>query len=129
MERLSRVAEANGRLLKADRLGGDGAALADGFLLTFDVGRLLLKVDPAAGMVRSETIEGADEIPAGVVDASEDEPWWRLVGSPLARVWAGDVGAQGMRLQFRTNDENPRFITLQPSGSEVQVILDPVAGS
>jgi hypothetical protein len=129
MERLTLVVENKGRLLKADRIGGDGAGLAAGFLLTFDVGRLLLEVEPNAGMVRSLVIEGAEEIPAGVLDASADEPWWRLVGSPLARVSAGEVGAQGLRLQFRADHENPRFITLQPSGSEVQVTLEPVPES
>jgi len=129
MERLARVAEAGGCLLKADRLGGQGPALAAGILLTFDVGRLLLEVDTATGIVRSVIVEGVDEIPTGVVDASEDEPWWRVVGSPLVRAVAGDVGAQGLRLQFRADNENPRFITLQPSGSEVQVTLDPPTGS
>ena len=89
MERLTRVVEASGRLLKADRLDGDGSALAAGYLLTFDVGRLLLEVDPNAGKIRSVVIETTGEIPAGVEEASEDEPWWRVVGSPLARVWAG----------------------------------------
>ena len=129
MERLSRVAEAGGRLLKADRLGSQGAALSAGILLTFDVGRLLLAVDADLGMVRSVIVAGVGEIPAGISDASEDEPWWRVVGSPLVRVLAGEAGAQGLRLQFRADDENPRFITLQPSGSEVQVILEPDAGS
>lgn len=129
MERLTRVVEASGRLLKADRVGGDGSALAAGFLLTFDVGRLLLEVDPNAGKIRSVIIETTEEIPAGLEEASEDEPWWRVVGSPLARVWAGDVGAQGVRLQFRADHERPRIITLQPSGGDVQVLIDPVSAN
>ena len=127
MERLIRVVEANGRLLKADRLGAGGSTLASGFLLTFDVGRLLFEVDPAAGKVRTMIIEGTDEIPPGIENASEDEPWWRVLGAPLARVWAGEVGAQGLRLQFRGDHENPRFITFAPSGSEVQVQIDPIS--
>lgn len=123
MERLVRVVEAKGRLLKAERIGGRGGSLAAGFLLTFDVGRLLLEVDSAGGNIRSVIVEGVEEIPPGAEDASEGEPWWRVLGSPLARVFAGDVGAQGLRLQFRSDHENPRFITLQPSGSEVQVSL------
>jgi hypothetical protein len=103
--------------------------LASEFLLTFDVGRLLMKVDFEAGGVRSAVIEGVEEIPPGVEDVSDDEPWWRLIGCPLARVWAGEVGAQGLRLQFRADHENPRIIALEPSGSELQVTLDPMSRS
>ena len=74
-------------------------------------------------------IEGVDEIPAGAEDVSEEEPWWRLLGAPLARVWDGEVGVHGLRLQFCADDENPRIIVLQPSGSEVQVTLDPTGRS
>ena len=129
MERLERVVEAGGRLLKVDQLGAKGAGLAAGFLLTFDVGRLLLEVGPETGKVRSVAIEGADEVPAGVEVVSEEEPWWRLIGCPLARAEAGEVGAQGIRLQFRADHENPRIIVLQPSGSEVQAILEPTSRS
>lgn len=127
MERLTRVVEAGGRLLKVDRVGGKGAGLATAFLLTFDVGRLLMEADLAAGGVRSVVIEGVEEVPPGAEDVSEEEPWWRVVGCPLARVWAGEVGAQGWRLQFRADHENPRIVSLQPSGSELQVTLDPMS--
>lgn len=129
MERLERVAEAGGRLLKVDQLGEKAAGVAAGFLLTFDVGRLLLEVDPWAGRVRSVVIEAVAEIPPGAEVVSEKEPWWRLLGCPLARVGAGDVGAQGLRLQFRADHENPRMIVLQPSGSEIQVTLEPTSRS
>lgn len=129
MERLERVVEAGGRLLKVDQLGGKGAGLATGFLLTFDVGRLLLEVGPETGKVRSVAVEAADQVPDGAETVSEEEPWWRLLGSPLARVGAGDVAAQGFRLQFRADHENPRIIVLQPSGSEVQVTLEPTSRS
>ncbi|MCP5043945.1 MAG: hypothetical protein GY944_23195 [bacterium] len=128
MERLTRVVEAGGRLLKAERVAGGGQALAAGFLLTFDVGRLLLEVDPAAGKIHSVYLEGANEVPGDLEVASEDEPWWRLMGSPLTRVWAGEIGAQGLRLQFRADDDTPRIVALIPSGSEVQLSLEPIAG-
>ena len=85
----------------------------------------LLEVGPETGKVRSVAIEAVDEVPAGVEVVSEEEPWWRLLGCPLARVEAGEVGAQGIRLQFRADHENPRIIVLRPSGSEVQVSLEP----
>ena len=43
MERLERVVEAGGRLLKVDQLGAKGVRLAARFLLTFDVGRVQQK--------------------------------------------------------------------------------------
>jgi hypothetical protein len=129
MERLERVVEAGGCLLKVDQLGAREAGVAKGFLLTFDVGRLLLEVDPEAGRIRSIAIEGVDEIPSGAEVVSEEDPWWRLLGYPLARVVAGEIGAQGLRLQFRADHENPRVVVLQPSGSEVEVTLEPTGGS
>jgi hypothetical protein len=112
-----------------DQLAGKGPGLAAGFLLTFDVGRLLVQVDPDAGRVHSLLIESAAEMPPGLEAVSEEEPWWRLVGCPLARVGAGEVGAQGLRLQFRADGENPRVVVLQPSANEVQAILEPTSGS
>lgn len=129
MERLERVVEAGGRLLKVDQLGAVRTGLAGRFLLTFDVGRLLLELEPGVGRIRAVVIEGVDEIPAGVEDVSEEDPWWRVIGSPLTRVEAGDVGAQGLRLQFRADHENPRIVALQPSGSEIQLTLEAADGS
>ncbi len=129
MERLERVVEAGGCLLKTDRLGGMGPQLASGFMLTFDVGRLLLEVDAAAGKIRSVVVESVEDIPSGMTNTSEDEPWWRVIGAPLARVWAGEIGAQGLRLQFRADEEHPRIVALVPSGSELQATLDPTSRS
>lgn len=128
MERLMRVVEAGGRLLRAERVGSAGGQLAAGLLLTFDVGRLLVKVDVAAGEIHSVYMESTDEVPHGAELASEDEPWWRFIGCRLARAWPGEVGAQGLRLQFREDHDNPRVVSLVPSGSEVQVSLEPVGG-
>ncbi len=122
MERLERAVEAGGRLLKVERLGGVSQGIARGFLLTFDVGRLLIEVE--AGRVHSVVIESADEVPANLEAASEDEPWWRLIGCPMTQVWAGEVGAQGLRLKFREDHENPKFIALVPDGAEVRVSLE-----
>jgi hypothetical protein len=124
MERLERVAEAGGRLLKAERLNTVSDRLAGSFLLTFDVGRLLVEVMPEAGKIRTVAIEGVEDIPSGAEDASEDDPWWRVIGFPLTRVAAGDIGAQGLSIQFRADNENPKIITVRPSGSEVQVSVE-----
>jgi len=126
MERLVRVVEAGGRLLRVDRVASAKGQLAAGLLLTFDVGRLLVEVDVAAGKIHSVFVESKEEVPQGAEQACEDEPWWRFIGCRLARAWPGEVGAQGLRLQFREDHDNPRVVSLVPSGSEVQVGLEPI---
>jgi len=136
MERLQRAADAGGRVLKAERLDPGGAAEAQraaAFLVTFDVGRLLVSVDPGSGELTSFSLEPGDEAPSGLVDAAEDEPWWRIIGAPLVRVWLSDAtpegggrghagsprggegsDGRGFRLQFREDDANPRIVALDP---------------
>ncbi len=60
MERLERVVEAGGVLLKADRFAGQNPLLVAGVLLTFDVGRLLVEADPGTGGVRTTLVETKD---------------------------------------------------------------------
>ena len=122
MERLLRVVEAGGRLLKVDRKGEVSPTVARAFLLTFDVGRLLIEVD--AGKIHSVAIESEDELPSGLVTASEDEPWWRVMGCVVTGVAPGDVGAAGLRIKFREDDENPKFIKMVPDGAEVRISLE-----
>jgi hypothetical protein len=130
MERLQRAADAGGRFLKAERLdpGGAGEAQrAAAFLMTFDVGRLLVSVDASRGDLASCYLEPGDEAPPGLVDAVEDEPWWRILGAPLVRVWLGDAtpaGGGGFRLQFREDDDNPRIIALDADGPLVRASLE-----
>ena len=131
MERLQRAADAGGRLLKAERLdpGGAGEAQrAAAFVLTLDVGRLLVSVDSARGDLTTFYLEPGAEAPAGLVDAIEDEPWWRVLGATLVRAWLGDTaqggGGQGFRLQFREDDDHPRIIALDPDGPLVRATLE-----
>jgi hypothetical protein len=96
-------------------------------LLTFDVGRLLVSVDPDSGDVTSHYLESDAEAPPGLVDAAESDPWWRILGAPLVRVWVGEPtpsGGRGLRLQFRADAEKPRFVTLDPDGPLVWVGLE-----
>jgi hypothetical protein len=129
MERFQRAAEAKGRILKAERLDPGGAGEAQravAFLVTFDVGRLLVSVDPDSGEITSHFVEPGSEAPAGLVDAVEDEPWWRVLGSPLVRVWFGDAtqgGRRSVRLQFREDDENPKIVALDADGPLLQAAL------
>jgi len=131
MERLQRAADAGGRVLKAERLDPDGAGDAQraaAFFITLDVGRLLVSVDASRGDLASVYLEPGDEAPPGLVDAAEDEPWWRILGAPLVRVWLGDAGpaggGSGFRLQFREEGDNPRIIALDADGPLVRAHLE-----
>jgi hypothetical protein len=46
------------------------------------------------------------------------------MGCPITQVWTGEVGAQGLRLKFREDHENPKVIAFVPDGSDVRVSLE-----
>jgi hypothetical protein len=94
-------------------------------LLTFDLGRIVVTAEPATEALLFEYVESPEGAPTGVVDATEEEPWWRVLGSPLARVWpAGPADEGSVCLQFRADDQSPRVITLQPRGACVSIQLE-----
>jgi hypothetical protein len=125
VEVLQRAAGAGGQLLRVDRLPPPGVAddAAAAFLLTFDVGRILVAADPAGGGLASTHIAGAGAIPGGLADASEVEPWWRLLGCPLARVSAA-TDSIGIRLHFTLPSGRSRTLALTLSGSRVRAALE-----
>ena len=112
-----RVCDAKGVLLQvAERRAGANAAELS---LTFDVGRVSVKADPATRRIVVSVLDG-DGIPRGLQDAAEEDPWWRVLGAPLAAVDASGAG-ESLRLQFRELSENPRFITLEVQGAALRV--------
>ncbi len=122
---LGRVVEAGGVLLRVECLhpvGTNAAAL----VLTFDVGRLLLSVHPDAPGLTTLALENPDDVPGGLEDASENEPWWRGLGNALGGVEAGGTDGAAIRLQFRLTDQNPRFITIAALGTVVGIELERV---
>jgi len=71
------------------------------------------------------------------IEQSEEEPWWRVAGNPVTRVWPGPrgSGAEGngselvdLRMQFREDDANPKVISLRYAAGSVQVGLEDGAG-
>ena len=86
-----RAVEAKARLLKAERLGAVGRdeREAPAFLLTLDVGRILVSADALSGRLDALHIPTPEEVPSGLVPSDEDEPWWRLLGAPLHRCEIG----------------------------------------
>lgn len=125
-ELLQRAAEHGAVLLQAETLPGAGEGeLVAGLLLTFDVGRLLVRSDPVRSELEMEYLEPGVAAPAGLQSAADQEPWWRVLGGPLARVWSsGPELANGACLQFRSDEQNPRIITLEPRGASVWVRLE-----
>lgn len=131
MERLQRAAESGARLLKVERVGSESAGAVPGYLLTFEEGRLLVRREASSGEIHSVYLESREGLPGGLYDAGEDEPWWRVMGSALTHVWRGkdpQGREQGLRLQFRADDESPRIVALVPDGSEgIRAFTDPKA--
>lgn len=126
IELFERAADANAQLLEAlvCAESGDAAKLSL-LLLTFDVGRILIRPDPERESFSIEVIAAGAPLPPGLVNAAEEDPWWRLLGSPLARVWEPE-GALHSRvcLQFRADGQSPRVVTLEAQGASVSIRLE-----
>jgi hypothetical protein len=137
IELLERAAEAGGCFLKAERLldaeGAADSSSGPGYLLTFDVGRILVVADRANGCLQLRQVESADEVASiRLAPLDEEEPWWRLAGNPITRAWpchegsgasisTGEVG--DIRMQFRRRDDKPRFVSLRYEAGAVHVAL------
>jgi len=127
---LERAAEARGKILRAE---GDRAGASVGLLmLTFDVGRIVIA--PGDEGLEVAAIDAGGEVPDGLGALEEEEPWWRLLGQPLTAAWPGGVeegvGASGLgslmvlKLRFREENENPRVVRLEATGSAIRVSPD-----
>ena len=135
LELFQRAADARGRIVRVEQLLSAGAeenpAQGVGYLLTFDVGRILVAADPAHERLSLHHVETAEEIEAiKRVSLDEAEPWWRVAGNEITRVWpAGQgAGAEGgsedvreVRIQFREDSESPRVISLRYEAGAVHV--------
>ena len=125
MEAFRNAADAGAQLLKVERLaqaGDDGIPLASAYLLTFDAGRVLLAADPARGRLVANPIPDQESVPGGLVDASEDEPWWRLLGCPLTHATpATEQTALG--LDFRVSGGELRRLVIVMSGGAIRAEL------
>jgi len=142
IELFERVAEAQGRILKVDQLvaaGGDpDPSRGPGYLLTFDVGRILVVADPQHDRLLVRAVESPAAVEAiRTASVEEEEPWWRVVGNPATRAWPGSDGegataASGdvreVRIQFREDTENPRVVSLRYDAQAVRVGMEGTDG-
>jgi hypothetical protein len=128
---LEAVAEKKGCLLQVDRgspAGGTGEdeMSAPALLLTFELARILVTAKPGRALELRQ-VQTREEAGGGLAPASEDEPWWRVIGSPLVRASSEEAeggGLRAVRLQFRADDQNPRFMSLRLDSSLVRVRLE-----
>ena len=137
IELFERAAEARGRLLRVERRAatghGDDPLAGIAYLLTLDVGRILVGSDGAGGHLELAHVDDPSNVPAGLEDLTEEEPWWRVLGNPICAVWpnapgeAAESGAsselRSLCLQFREDAENPKLIALaaKPPGVRVSI--------
>jgi len=133
IELFERAADVGAPLLKVDlrperadpRPESEDASRLTVLLLTFDVGRVLVRPEPRRAELSIDLVAAGAPPPAGLVDAREEEPWWRVLGSPLTRVWPVEDGlAGGVCLQFRADDASPRIVTLLAQGASLSVRLE-----
>ena len=125
IELFERAVAGGGQLLRAEAaLAGDSATRVSRLLLTFDVGRVLVRAEPATGSLAIDYVVDSDEAPPALTDVSEEEPWWRVLGQPLARAWPVDDAGGSVCIQFRADDQNPRLVSLEARGGAVAIRLE-----
>lgn len=132
LEIFERVVEAEGRILRAEaeRAGPTCETLA----LTFDLGRIVIQSGDEGLLISRAT--DRSEMPSELVVLDEEEPWWRLLGTPVTAAWPGGVeegvGARGLhslmvlKLRFREESDNPRVLCLEAAGRSVRVTIEGV---
>lgn len=126
IELLERAVKGGGQLLRAEAspVAGQADRVAV-LLLTFDLGRIAVSADVRAAALRIEYVASAERTPQGLRDVSEEEPWWRVLGSPIARVWPVGPEPEGaLRVQFRADDKSPRVVGLAPRAGAVAIRLE-----
>ena len=126
IELFERTVSGGGQLLRVDvsPLGG-GAGRVAALMLTFDLGRITVTAEPATGALLIDYVDSPEHTPGGLQDASEEEPWWRLLGALLARAWpAGDDPHGAVCIQFRADGQSARTVILEPRGPGVSIKLE-----
>jgi hypothetical protein len=133
IELFERAAEARGRILRVEQLvpegGGSNPACGAGYLLTFDVGRILVAPDAAAGGLRLTHVEQRGDLHGALLPLEEEDPWWRVMGSSITRAWPAGAAASGgeprdVRTQFREDEEDPKVISFRFEGGAVRVTTE-----
>jgi hypothetical protein len=118
-----RAAAGGATLLRVERIPAAHENTAAAFVLTFDVGFVLVQTDAATGILEAVHLEDRTEFENELLDASEEEPWWRLLGCPLAKSQPAS-DASFVRLQFTIADARPRTLRLASSAGGVHPTIE-----
>jgi hypothetical protein len=124
-EILERVIQAEGRLLQVERVplaGPAGARASSALRLTFDVGIVTLRTGANEGDLEVEIGHLADAGSPVFISASEEDPWWTVLGCSLNRVQVR--ASRGVRVQFRGDQDNPRCFALAPRRGGIETSVD-----
>ena len=123
-ELFEQAADAGAQLLRVEKRvhAGDVDLHASALLLTFDVGRILVTAEPARNVLVATHVESAEASPAGLTDASEEEPWWRLLGAPLSAA-RETPDAMRIELRFAMGEGRSRAAILQLHAARVHASL------
>jgi hypothetical protein len=124
-EIFERVILAEGRLLRVERVplaGPAGARASSALRLIFDVGVLTLRPCGNEGDLEVEIGHPTDAGSLVFVSASEEDPWWTVIGCSLTRVQVRSGG--GVRVQFRGDQDNPRRFVLYPRHGGIEASVD-----
>ena len=135
IELFERAAQTEARILKAEQLVEQGSEPSPekgvGYLLTFDVGRVLVLPDSQNACLALREIKNTEDLEAvQLLSLSEEEPWWRVMGQRVTRAWLGSQAEGAMspgsmpdqvRLQFRADTDNPKIISIEYARRQVQI--------
>jgi hypothetical protein len=123
-ELFDRAAAARARLLRVARFGGGGSPV--GLVLTFDAGHITIVPDSDTGLAITHA-EQDEPIPENIDVLDEEDPWWRLLGTPLTEASSEREGpvVQHVLLRFREANDNPRRVRLLSRGGAVAALLEP----
>ena len=117
------------RLLRIEAVRGRGGLGGEAFselALGFDAARLRIWAPHDAAHLGCEV--GDDPLSRDPEDAREEEPWWRVMGSPLIGAWITrgkpDLPVE-LALQLREDASSPRIISLARERTHIRVRWEP----
>ncbi len=126
---LHEICERRPRLLRVERVPARGrrsVQRAHALLLLFDRLQHSVRADPEQQAL-DVAVSGAPLL-EDALRADEDEPWWMLLGAPLAAAWqATDEkgGSRTLELQFREDASNPKVVTLRLVDGQISIRAQP----
>jgi hypothetical protein len=113
-ELLAEFVRAGTRLLRVEAHGPRELSLR------FDRGELQVRIEDGGLALE---LGGAAPLDESSEPLDEADPWWAVLGQPLAGAWAKhdtDRRRLVLELQLRPDGENPKIVTLEPRGPRIR---------